>query len=179
MIKASNGRSKKEEMDSISRNSVQFRNTCKIVSPIHVAQFNRGSGSDERLKQNMQDPNQNDFKDSGSLYDDSQVVLAVFSPHKYKLNNYRKYNISILEQVFIGVFLLKSRFGTSDILVPMGFYGDCSHYCELPKPDEIYDYERYTSPNFLLEKDSSSMVEQELDNIIETDQSKNDFNFVL
>ena len=67
LIKASQGRSKKEEMDAISRDSVILRNTTKILSPIHVAQFNRGSGSDERLKQSMQDPNQNDFKDSGSL----------------------------------------------------------------------------------------------------------------
>lgn len=67
LIKASSGRSKKEEMDAISRDSVMFRNKTKIISPIHVAQFNRGSGSDERLKQSMQDPNQNDFKDSGSL----------------------------------------------------------------------------------------------------------------
>lgn len=179
MTKATNGRSKKEEMDAISRNSVIFRNTCTIVSPIHVAQFNRGSGSDERLKQGMQDPTQNDFKDSGALYDDSQVVLAVFSPHKYKMTSYRKYNIKVLEQTFIATFLLKSRFGTSDILVPMGFYGDCSHYNELPKPDEIYDYEKYTSPNYILEKDNSSIVEQELDNFIERDESNNDFNFVL
>lgn len=67
LIKATNGRNKKEEMDAISRDSVAFRNVTKIFSPIHIAQFNRGSGSDERLKQGMQEPNQNDFKDSGSL----------------------------------------------------------------------------------------------------------------
>ena len=67
--------------------------------------------------------------------------------------------------------MLKSRFGTSDILVPMGFYGDCSHYHELPRPDEIFDYERYTSPNYILE---GALVEKELDN-----NSKNNFNFVL
>lgn len=178
LVKAMGGRSKKEEMDAISRDSVRFRNVCKIVSPIHVSQFNRSSRSDERLKQSMQDPSENDFKDSGSLYEDSQVVLAVFSPHKYKMSTYRKYNIKILEQCFIGIFLLKSRFGTSDILVPMGFYGDCSHYAELPKPDEIYDYERYTNPNYLLE-DNSSMVEQELDHFNTEDNSNNDFNFVL
>lgn len=179
LIKAANGRTKKDEMDAISRDSVRFRNVCKIVSPIHVAQFNRNSGSDERLKQSMQDPSQNDFKDSGSLYDDGQVVMALFSPHKYKLNNYKKYNIKVLEQKFIGVFLLKSRFGTSDILVPMGFYGDCSHFAELPKPEEIYDYEKYLSPNYLLEDDNSTVVEQKLDNVIESDYKVNDFNFIL
>lgn len=67
LIKASSGRTKKDEMDAISRASVFFRNTTGIVSPIHVSQFNRSANSDERLKQAMQDPNASDFKDSGSL----------------------------------------------------------------------------------------------------------------
>ena len=49
---------------------------------------------------------------------------------------------------------------------------------ELPKPDEIYDYERYTNPNYILE-DSSSIVEQELDDITELDDSNENFNFAL
>lgn len=76
-----------------------------------------------------------------------------------------------MEQCFIATFLLKSRFGTSDIMVPMGFYGDCSHYAELPKPDEIYDYEKYTNPYYLLD---TEMVVKELDNV-----NNSDFNFVL
>ena len=163
LVKASMGRTKKDEMDAISRASVIIRNTTKIVSPIHVAQFNRSSGSDERLKQSLLEPTANDFKDSGSLYEDSQVVFALYSPHKSKQTTYKKYNIKILEHSFIAVFLLKSRFGTSDILVPMGFYGDCSHYAELPKPDEIFDYEKYTEPNWLLD-----VIEEKVDQPIQT-----------
>lgn len=146
LIKASQGRTKKEEMDAVSRASVILRNTTGIVSPIHVSQFNRSANSDERLKQAMQDPGASDFKDSGSLYEDSSVVIALHSPHKFKLSTYRKYNIKELEQIFIGVFLLKSRFGTSDIMVPMAFYGDSSSYKELPKSEEMFDYERYKTP---------------------------------
>ena len=174
LIKASAGRSKKDEMDAVSRASVILRNTTGIMSPIHVAQFNRGAGSDERLKQSMQDPNSNDFKDSGSLYEDSQVVFALHSPHKFKLSSYRKYDIKTLEQCFIAVFLLKSRFGTSDIFVPMGFYGDCSHYLELPKPDEIYDYEKYKDPYWILGK------ENEVDHIqLEDNSTQNKYDFTL
>ena len=172
LVKATLGRTKKDEMDAISRSSVILRNTTKIMSPIHVAQFNRSAGSDERLKQAMQDPTSNDFKDSGSLYEDSQVVLALHSPHKFKLSSYRKYDIKTLEQCFIAVFLLKSRFGTSDIFVPMGFYGDCSHYIEIPKPDEIYDYEKYKDPYWILNKDNEDHVELE---DIQTTNNKYDF----
>ena len=161
LIKATNGRSKKDEMDAISRSSVTYRNTTKIFSPIHISQFNRGAGSDERLKQNMQDPTQNDFKDSGSLYEDSEVVIAVHSPHKLKKTSYNGYNIKELEQVFIAIHILKTRFGTSDFWVPMGFYGDCSHYYELPKPDEIYDYEKYKDPYWTLNKETEINIKKE------------------
>ncbi len=138
-------------MDAVSRASVIIRNTTKIVSPIHVAQFNRSSGSDERLKQGMQDPSYNDYKDTNSLVEDSQVILAIHCPHKLKMSTYKKYNIKDLEQCFIAIFLLKSRFGTSDIWIPFGFYGDSSTYAELPRYDEIYDYDKYKDPYWTLD----------------------------
>lgn len=111
------------------------------------------------------------------------VVLSVFSPHKYKLSTYKKYNIKILEQSFIGLFLLKSRFGTSDIMIPMNFLGDISHYIEMPKPEEIYDWERYTNPNYLLINKEELKEEQlndkdEIDNIDNIKQNSK-FTFVL
>ena len=151
LIRASQGRSKKEEMDLTSSYSVQLRNKCRIVSPINIMQFNRDSGNQERLKQRLQDPTSSDFKDSGAIYEDSQIVLALFSPIKYKLSSYRKYNIKELEQSYIACFLLKSRFGTSDIVVSLGFYGDCSTYKELPKSSDILDYTKYKEPYWDIE----------------------------
>lgn len=111
------------------------------------------------------------------------VVLSVFSPHKYKLSTYKKYNIKVLEQSFIGLFLLKSRFGTSDIMIPMNFLGDISHYIEMPKPEEIYNWERYTNPNYLLINKEELKEEQlndkdEIDNIDNIKQNSK-FTFVL
>lgn len=147
-----NGRSKKEEMDAISADSVRYRNICKILSTVTVSQFNRSANSDERIKQNMQSPSSNDFKDTGATYEDSNVVLAIFSPHKYQMSSFKGYDIKTLRQNFIAIYLLKSRFGTSDIMVPMNFLGDCSHYVELPRPENIYDYNKYLDANYLLEK---------------------------
>lgn len=180
LIKASNGRSKKEEIDAISRDSVQIRNNTKIVSPIMISQFNRNSNGQERMKQGLQDPSIEDYKDSGSLVEDSMVVIGLFSPHKYKLSTYKKYNIKTLEQCFIGVFILKSRFGASDMMIPTGFYGDCSHYADLPKPENIYDYEKYTNPNWLLE-DAVQQLNVELNNVDETKEIDNNSNlsFIL
>lgn len=155
------GRSKKDEIDAIDSKSVEYRNKTTIFSPIHVAQFNRGAGSDERLKQDMQEPNANDFKDTGSIYESAQVVFAVHSPHKFKKSTYHKYNIKILEQEFIAAHVLKTRFGTSDFWVGLGFYGDCSHYYDLPLPDEIYDYDKYKTPYWVFDKKDVTKKEDE------------------
>ena len=108
------------------------------------------------------------------------VVIGLFSPHKYKLSTYKKYNIKILEQCFIGVFILKSRFGSSDLMIPTGFYGDCSHYADLPKPENIFDWEKYTSPNWLLE-DEVQQLNAELNNVDEPKEIDNNSNlsFIL
>ena len=178
LIKASAGRTKKDEIDAISRDSVQLRNNTKIMSPIMISQFNRNSNGQERMKQGLQDPSMEDYKDSGSLLEDSQVAIGLFSPHKYKLATYKKYNIKILEQCFIGVFILKSRFGSSDMMIPTGFYGDCSHYADMPKPDEIFDWERFTSPNWLLEQPNESDNTESDVEVVDNNQNSN-FSFVL
>lgn len=67
LVKASGGRTKKDEIDAISRDSVQIRNNTKIVSPIMISQFNRNANGQERMKQGLQDPSMEDYKDSGSL----------------------------------------------------------------------------------------------------------------
>lgn len=156
LVRASAGRSKKEEMDLISSYSVQLRNKCRI-SPIHIMQFNRDAGNQERVKQGLQEPSYNDFKDSGTMVEDSHIVLGLHSPIKHKLSSYRKYNIKELGQNFIAAVLLKSRFGTSDIIDPMSFYGNISLYKELPKPDQINDYSIYKNPDWTLTSDNENV----------------------
>lgn len=109
------------------------------------------------------------------------VVIGLFSPHKYKLATYKKYNIKTLEQCFIGVFILKSRFGSSDMMIPTGFYGDCSHYADMPKPDEIFDLDKYTSPYWLLDKEVQevSPVTNNVDETEEIDNYNSNISFIL
>lgn len=153
LIRAQQGRNKKEEMDLLSNYSVQLRNRCKI-SPIHIMQFNRDASNQERIKQGLQEPTYADFKDSGTMIEDSQIVLGIHSPVKFKLSSYRKYNIKELGSNFVSIVLLKSRFGISDIIDALGFYGNIGIVKELPRPDEINDYSKYKNPDWtLIEED--------------------------
>jgi hypothetical protein len=62
--------------------------------------------------------------------------------------------------------------------VGCNFFGGINVFHELPKHDEIYDYARYTNPNYLLEG-SESDNSIELDNEINVDKPNSNFNFVL
>lgn len=60
-------------------------------------------------------------------------------------------------------------------MIPTGFYGDCSHYADLPKPENIFDWEKYTSPNYLLE-DGVQQLNVELNHIDEEEVDDNNQN---
>lgn len=153
LIGAYNGNDKKTEMDTISKLSVYYRNGCKIVSPIHVMQLNRNSYGQERLKQGLQEPDESDFKDSGSILEDSMIALLMFSPVKARLSSHNKYDIKTLGSNYRSLKCIKNRFGEADIAAGLGFYGDIGIFRELPRPEEIYDYEKYKYPDWCLSED--------------------------
>lgn len=151
LIGAYGGNDKKTEMDTISKLSVYYRNGCKILSPIHVMQLNRNSYGQERLKQGLQEPDESDFKDSGSILEDSMIALLMFSPTKARLSSHNKYDIKTLGSNYRSLKCIKNRFGEADIAAGLGFYGNIGIFKELPKPEEIYDYEKYKYPDWCLD----------------------------
>ena len=67
------------------------------------------------------------------------------------------------------------------MMIPTGFYGDCSHYADMPKPDEIFDWERFTSPNWLLDKEIQdiSPVSNSIDETEVLDNNNSNLSFIL
>ena len=165
LCRPSEGRKLKEEIDTISAYLVTLRNICGI-SPLVLMQANRESSSMDRRKENMSNLTVNDTKDSGNPPQDSEVMISIFNPNREKLNTYRGYNIKSLEDNFRTLTVLKSRFGECNVEIGTGFYGKAGIFAELPKPDEISDYEKYTSANWLLGKE-------------EDNSNKSNFNFVV
>ncbi len=111
-------------------------------------------------------------KDSGSPIQDSEIVISLFSPHREKLAIYRGYDIKQLENRFRVITVLKNRYGESDIEIGCAFYGKTGVFAELPKPDEIYDYKKYNTPDWILNKKDSNDTEIK-------DEVKQNFNFTL
>ena len=89
-------------------------------------------------------------------------MISIFNPHREKLNSYRGYDIKQLESNYRTITILKNRYGEADIEVGCAFYGKISYFAELPKPDEIYDYEKYKTPNWILNKDEKEEKQEEI-----------------
>ena len=150
LIRPINGRSKKDEMDLISNHGVSFRNKCKVTN-IFLMQLNRNQYGSERLKnENLREPDESDLKDSGTMMEDCHIALLMFSPVKAKLGSHRGYDISELGGNYRSVKCVKNRFGTADIAVGLGFYGNIGVFKELPKASEITSYDKYKHPDWCL-----------------------------
>ena len=72
---------------------------------------------------------------------DAETVLTLYSPIKDKINNYRGYNIKLLGSKCRSIICLKNRYGESDAADCLYFDGLVGTYKELPKPEDIYDYD--------------------------------------
>ena len=69
--------------------------------------------------------------------------------------------------------MLKNRYGEADVEVGCAFYGAVSVFAELPKPDNIYDYEKYSNSKWLLENSPEDNTQ------IEDETSNQTYNFIL
>jgi replicative DNA helicase len=178
LVRPAQGNTLKQEIDLLSSYLVTLREKCGI-SPVVIQQANREQGNIERFKQGKSAFSINDAKDSGNTVQDCNIMIAIYNPNRDGLKTYKKYNIEQLGNVFRSVQVLKNRFGDCDVEVGMNFFGGINTFHELPKPDEIYDYERYINPNYIL--DPSNNTDSENINIDNNklDEVNDDFKFVL
>lgn len=150
LVRRSHGRTLKEEIDLTSTYLLTLRNMCGI-SPLVLMQANRDATSVDRRKLGPDGMNfqLSDTKDSGGPVQDGEIVLSIFNPFRERLNSYRGYDIKKLAGRFRSITVLKNRYGEADIEVGCNFFGKCGLWHELPKSDEIYDYEKYMTPEYL------------------------------
>lgn len=162
LVQASGGLSKKQCMDAISDMSVQIRNKTKIVSPVFLMQMNRNAANAERIRAQMLEPGVEDLKESSTINENASCTLLLYNPFANRMNSHRGYDVKQLQNRYISMICAKNRFGTANIADALAYYGEICTFTELPKPDEIYDYSKYQSADWLLEKDDKKEDRPEL-----------------
>lgn len=108
------------------------------------------------------------FKDTSGTTDASEVVLALFFPYREKIARCEGYPIqNVLKKKFRLLEILKNRYGDADINIGLTFYGEVGLFKELPKPEEIGDYEPYLQLDYHLTQtdDEKEKEDEENENV--------------
>ena len=156
------GNTLKQEMDLTSKYLYSLKNRCGI-SPIVIQQMNRGIQSMDRRKEGMVIPLTSDLKDTNSTVEDAEIILAIFDPDKAKLNSHRGYDIKQLDKKFRSIFVLKSRYGESDVEDFIYYDGKCNKWVEMPSPSTIHDYGVFENPRWYLEAKEDNTEKEDVE----------------
>jgi hypothetical protein len=160
--------SKKEKIDLTVDYAIHFRNKCGLTG-IFIQQMNRNSKSMDRKTNGYELYQLDDFKDTSGTTDASEVVIALYFPYREKIARCEGYPIqNTLKKRFRLAQILKNRYGQSDVNKGLGFYGEIGMFVELPKPEDITDYEQYLSLDTRVEKNIDIPVTKDEINHLDT-----------
>ena len=135
----------KQSIDKLSEYFVLLRNRYKF-SPVAIQQQAFAGESLDAFKENKLRPTIANLADSKYPARDANVVLGLFSPFKYELPDYQRYDITKLKDNVRFLEVLVNRGGSPGGLVALYFDGAVNYFNELPKPEEkealkqIYDF---------------------------------------
>lgn len=133
--------SKKEGIDKMSEYLGVSRDFFGY-SPVVVSQFNRNLSDSQRARNKELTPDPDDFKDTGNLYEDADVALALFNPYKFKVFDHMGYQIDKFVNEkgynrFRSVTTLKNSYGIDDFRIGYRFVGEVGLFQELVKASEM------------------------------------------
>ena len=136
--------SKKEKIDLVADYMIYFRNKCGITG-VFVQQLNRNAKSMDRKTNGYELIQLDDFK--------NHMIFRNKNPIQ-----------NILKKRFRLIQIIKNRYGVPDINVGMTFHGEVSMFKELPRPEEISDYDKYINLDYRQEKQEDYEEKDEMNN---------------
>lgn len=132
---------KKEAIDKMS-DELRYARDFYGYTPVAVSQFNRSISNPMRIRNGDVEPQLEDFAESSSTQNDADVVLALFDPMRYKVEDPSGYDLDKLKdeygaKYFRSLRLIKNSYGEDDIRIGLGFLGQIGMFKELPKKKDI------------------------------------------
>lgn len=135
---------KKEAIDKMS-DELRYARDFYGYTPVAVSQFNRSISNIQRLKNGDVEPQLEDFAESSSTQNDSDIVLTLFDPMRYKVEDPSGYELSKLKdphtgaKYFRSLRVIKNSYGEDDLRIGLGFMGQIGMFKELPKVKSMND----------------------------------------
>jgi hypothetical protein len=144
ILKGERNLSKKEIIDKYDEYMRILRDSHNYC-PLAVSQFNRAIGGTDRLKLTKDlNPILEDFKDSSNVSESADLVVALFNPNRYGIEQHIGYNVKDYqsrngESRLRSFHILKNSYGIDDLKAGLVFKGEIGHFTLLPRPDDIND----------------------------------------
>jgi replicative DNA helicase len=98
----------------------------------------RGGSIDEKLE-----PSLDGLADCKLTARDADVVIGLFAPDRYQIDNYENYDIRVFQDYFRMLLFLKTRDGEANMRTALFFDGMVGDFKELPKMDDALGINRY------------------------------------
>ncbi len=147
---------KKQAIDKMS-DELRYARDFYGHSPVVVSQFNRSISNPIRIKNGDVEPQLEDFADSSTTQNDSDICMALFDPMRYNVEDPSGYNLGKLRDDYGGKYfrslrLIKNSYGEDDIRIGLAFLGQIGMFKELPRRRNITDadYESVVNKSFFI-----------------------------
>ena len=135
------GMDKRATIEKMSKYAIELRDKFDIhfCAIQHQAQAQEGI---ENQKLNKLYPSSDGLADCKTTTRDANLVLGLFSPFKYGLTEYEKYDITRFKNNIRFLLVIEDRDnGAGGQVCPLLFDGEVSNFCELPLPDNKREIE--------------------------------------
>src|SRR5574344_119611 len=135
LLSTERGMSLKQTIDKLSEYCVILRNRYKFSPGVIQQQAFAGEGLDA-FKENKLRSTTANLADSKYPARDANIVLGLFSPFKYELKDYMRYDITKLRDNVRFLEVLINRGGSMGGIIALYFDGAVNYFNELPPPED-------------------------------------------
>lgn len=138
-----NGMKKMETIDKMSKYAIILRNQLNYTFVLiqHQAQAQEGI---ENLKMGKLKPSSDGLADCKTTSRDANIVIGLYSPYKYGIKDYERYDITKFKNHIRFMEIIEDRdYGANGQICPLFFNGAVSTFNELPRPEETEEIKKY------------------------------------
>ena len=136
LLQPEQGLTDKTKIDKMSEYFVELRNKY-FVSPVLIQQQTADRESLDAFKENKLRPTAQGLADSKYTGRDCNCLIGVFNPFKHELPEYKKYDITKLQDNARFVEIILNRGGSCGGIIGLYFDGVTCNWAELPKPNDF------------------------------------------
>lgn len=138
----------KDSIDKMSEYCVKYLRNRYRFTCVAIQQQAAESEGLEAIKQKRMSPSANTLGDSKFTSRDCDILLGLFDPSKFGLQNWMGYKISDIDDMGLKtnarfLSILANRNGEMGGVCPLFFDGAVCHFEELPKPDDVNAMAKY------------------------------------